>query len=754
MNKFLICDILNYIEENSKYAQMLKERFISKEKYTKALSAIKQGLAILGISNTPVKIFENRINFTIWLGRRLTEYEGYELPLYISHKKRNLPISDALREKCPKAIVKLIDKADQRKYLKEFSKELKNAYFTPEIFLCVHKSILAARVEELFPDLLADIERQRFTSINDALEKIPQAYLNHLSQAALTKLIKKVSSMLREVSGKMEQELKNIELYSLRLEEQLQELYLEADKGLKDIVENDLHKGYNINTITNKVSNLFSRLDRLFLGNIYHLKDYDKRRKEIQMFLKQGEDFKYSVEKRTIDKNVEISEVFNDYMFFHKYGPPTREEQRMFTKIIATEFEQLHRQKDQGLSLLSKYEKRGLLSVELDFESIKDSYNSFMKRVIIPQYTAQCLFDIVYCLPPPDNQPQRLVDDSANLRILSLEGKNILNVRKKGREYPKEIKKLVETLRKCITILVYDIRGSSYMGIKLHDAAKEQRIKYKFAKEMADIVKKYGGFLLKDTGDGGLVWFSENSMTLYNHLYTESVTGRGIKLRSSIFSGAEFDLISAFDAAKRAVLCARDMVQRAEEFIRANFMHYREWFADVAERTLELDGITYALLPPEFKSLFRIGVGIASGMPNKDVVFSANSYGDPDLVGPIISDAHLYSLERQPGRSVVICDLPSLINLILNIESFEYPIEEKQFEKYIKIISDLRKGNHGYRLSDLKISVVPKGIHYLGELNKSKAVTGTEISDIHLDEEYLYNQQQKKIKLLYEVINI
>jgi len=754
VNKFFSCDVLNYIEENSKYAKLLKARFINKEKYTNNLSMIKQGLAILGISSTPIKVFENKHSFIIWLGRRLTEYEGYELPLYIGHKKANIPVPDALLEKCPKSIVKLIEKVDERRYLKDFIKELKNAYFTPEIFLCIHKSIVNARVEVLFPDLLADIERQRFTSIDDAFEKIPRTYLNYLSQVSLTKLTKKISSMLREVSSKMEQELKNIDLYSLRLEEQLQELYLEADKGLKDIVENDLRKGYNINTITKKVSNLFSRLDRLFLGNIYHLKDYDKRRGEIKKFLKQGEDLKYNAKEKILARNIEICEIFNDYMFFHKFGPPMREEDKMFTKAITTEFEGLHRQKNRGLSLLDRFEKRGLLSVELDFESIKDTYNSFIKRVIIPHYVAQCLLDLVYCLPPSEDDPQRLVDDCVNLRILSLEGKSILKLKKEERDYPEEIKKFVEMFHKCITILVYDIRGSSYMGIKLHDAAKEQRIKYKFAKEMADIVKKYEGFLLKDTGDGGLVWFAENSMTLYNQLYTESVTGRGIKLRSSIFSGAEFDLIPAFDAAKRAVLCARDMVQRAEEFIRANFMHYREWFADVAERTLELDGITYALLPPEFKSLFRIGIGIASGVPHKDVVFSANSYGDPDLVGPIISDAHLYSFERRPGRSVIICDLQTLINLILNIDNFEYPVDEKNFEQHIKIISDLRKGNHGYNLSDLKISVIPKGIHYLGELNKSKAVAGAEISDVYLDEKYLYNQQKKKIKLIYEIINI
>ena len=291
------------------------------------------------------------------------------------------------------------------------------------------------------------------------------------------------------------------------------------------------------------------------------------------------------------------------------------------------------------------------------------------------------------------------------------------------------------------------------MGIKLHNAAKEQRIKYKFTKEMADIVKRYGGFLLKDTGDGGLVWFADNSASLYSHLYTESVTGRGTKLRYSIFSGAEFDLIPSGDAAKRAILCARDMVLRAEEFIRANFMHYREWFAEVAERTLELDGITYALLPPEFKSLFRIGIGIASGKPGQDVVFASNSYGDPDLVGPIIADANLYSFERQPGRSVIICDSSTLMNLVLNSEFFEYIIDEKDFEKYLKAIAEVKKGNHGYKFNDFKISIVPRGLHYQEELNKSKAIAMSDLLEIMLHGSCLYSDKQKKMKMVYEVVN-
>jgi hypothetical protein len=576
-----------------------------------------------------------------------------------------------------------------------------------------------------------------------------------LSATSLTKLLKKLSSGLRDLKSKMEEELKNIDLYSTRIREQLEGLYLETHQGLLDIIENDVVQGTDTSVITQKVSNLFSRLDRLFLGNVYHLKDYQRRKREILEDLRQEEGFKHYAEKRSMDISKPVREVYEEYLYMYKYGPLTKDENKNFVKQLTQELESFYRKKSRGVSQLKKFEKRGLISVDLDIDAMIDAYNSFVKGTIIPDIIGQCFLDLVSCLPPSDDEAPRVAIDLANLKTVFLTGQNVLQVKGKSKEIPREIAGYVSKYRKCVTILVYDIRGSSYMGIKLNDAVKEQRIKSKFAKEMAQVVKKYDGFLLKDTGDGGLVWFAENSGSLYNYLYTESVTGKGTKLRYSICSGGELDIIPATDAARRAMLCARDMVLRAEEFVRANFVHYREWFADVAERTLELDGITYALLPPEFKSLFRIGVGIASGVPDRDVIFATNSYGDPDLVGPILSDAHLYSRERQPGRSVVICDLPTLINLILNVESFDYPTKENEFEKYCKALKELRRTTHGYLLSDLKVSVLPKGVHILGELNKNKAIVDARIDDFAIDEHgNIYEDDKKRIKMLYEILTL
>jgi len=748
LNGLLIQD---YLEENSQYLKLLKDRFLDEKAYLKNINNILDGFRILGLSEGLLDKFRDH-NFVIRIGGPISKYEGNEIGLYIGHKKNNFPIPSGLVEKLPKEILDLVERTKGNKTIYDFSQELKSFSLSSEIFLAIHNSLLNARAENLLPGLLSDIERMTFKNLVEAKEKIPNVYFLYLSPSSLSKLLKKIISMLQNERERLQEELRMIELYSQRLKEQLPNLYLEVSNGLKDIMENEVEKGAGMESINQRVSNLFSRVERLFLGNIYHLKDYERRKKEIQQILKQEE--LYNMDKKTLDRRKPTEEIFEEYVFFKKFGELNNTEEKTFSRNLIMALEEIHRQKSKDVQLLSKFEKKTLLGVEPDFYKLLDAYHSFLSKTLIPDYLGRCLLDLVLCLPPKSDEPKRVMIELASLYHLALEGNGILEV-KKATEYPKNLVKFIESFRKCVTVLVYDIRGSSYMGVKLHNALKEQRIKCKFAREMAEVAKNYGGFLLKDTGDGGIIWFGENSDSLYHHLYTESMTGKGTNLRYSIFSGADFELIPASDSAKRACLCARDMVIKAEEFVKANFVHYREWFVDVTERTMEVDGVTYALLPPEFKSLFRIGIGIASGLPERDVVIGANSFGDPDLVGPILADAHLYSMERLPGRSVIICDLPTFINLLLNIENFEFPIEEEIFERYIASLAEMKRKVHSYVFPDCKISINPKGIHILEELDKRKALVDFRDFNFFIDDfNNMLNEEKKKIKPIYEVTTI
>lgn len=750
--KFSGLELQNYLEENSDYLKLLKERFLDEKGYAKNLSNLFEGFKLLNLPLEALQIFKNRKNFIIYVGGPINRYEGYKLGLYIGHKKAGLPIPQGLTEKCHKEVIELLERTKRVKNINEFSQELKNLSLSPEIFLEIHNSLLNARTETLLPSFLSDLERIPYKNFAEALEKIPGVYLIYLSPPSLSKLLKKISAKLQKEKERLLEASREIDMYSLRLKEQMSNLYAELSTHLKEI-ENQVEKRVEIESITQNVSNLFSRIERLFLGNIYHLKDYEKKKKEIQKSIKQEEELIYNLENKTQTRKKSVLEVFEEYLFFNKFGNLTPSEEKMFARNLIQSFEELHRQKSKDIFLLNRFEKKSLLGVELDFLAIREAYESFIKQILVPDYLGECLFNLVSLLPPKRDEVHKVIIDLAHLTQFLLEGEAILQIKGSSIDYPPALVNFIGPFRKCITVLVYDIRGSSYMGIKLHNALKEQKIKCKFALEMAAVAKKYGGFPLKDTGDGGIIWFGENSDSLYKHLYTESITGKGTNLRYSIFSGAEFELIPASDSAKRACLCARDMVLRAEEFIKANFVHYREWFMDVAERTMEVDGVTYALLPPELRSLFRIGIGIASGQPEKDVVIGANSFGDPDLVGPILADAHLYSMERQPGRSVIICDLMTFINLMLNVENFEFPLQEQDFEKYMKLVAEMRRSIHGYIFPDYRLSITPRGLHLLEEFDKKKALVDTKTFDFFLDENNnLYNEEKKKIKPIYEII--
>jgi hypothetical protein len=183
-------------------------------------------------------------------------------------------------------------------------------------------------------------------------------------------------------------------------------------------------------------------------------------------------------------------------------------------------------------------------------------------------------------------------------------------------------------------------------------------------------IKQHGGYVVKDTGDGGLAWFGDNGPELYEKSYKEVVTGRGARLRHSISSGAEAVMVPSLDSARQSLDCACALLTLAEKFIQDNFTNYRDWFREAKEREILVEGMTYAVLPPEFKALFRIGVGVASGEPGRDVHLALNAMGDMDLCGVLVNNASLYSNGRDPDHSMVLADHATCLNLLLNSDRF------------------------------------------------------------------------------------
>ncbi len=235
---------------------------------------------------------------------------------------------------------------------------------------------------------------------------------------------------------------------------------------------------------------------------------------------------------------------------------------------------------------------------------------------------------------------------------------------------------LVKNFSRLVSVLVYDIRGSTFMGMKLGNAQIESSIRMKFGKRMLKIAQKYGAFPIKDTGDGGILLFAENSRELFGKIFSMGQMPHELIHRK--LSKDDLMLRESEQSSKRAILTAKEMMLEAQTFVSENIVEYSNWFKEEKERKLIFKGISYAQLPPIYKRIFQIGIGITSGHINKDIHFSINAYGNPDVTGNLVRDANLYSKARHPDSSVILLDSPSLLNLLLNEEFIEPVVEERK----------------------------------------------------------------------------
>lgn len=208
----------------------------------------------------------------------------------------------------------------------------------------------------------------------------------------------------------------------------------------------------------------------------------------------------------------------------------------------------------------------------------------------------------------------------------------------------------IDRFRKLVSVLAYDVRGSTFMGTKLQDARKENEIRTLFQESMLGCIEKFGGVPIKDTGDGGIALFAANSYDIKQQ--TTTTCEPGICLN--------------------AVRCSIAMVQEARNFVQENIGRYQDWFRTAEERRINFEGATYATLPPSYQSIFQIGIGIASGTSPEEIYLDKNAFGDYDLTGMLVREANFYSKVRARDKSVAICDDATVYNLLLNLDKFAF----------------------------------------------------------------------------------
>ena len=423
------------------------------------------------------------------------------------------------------------------------------------------------------------------------------------------------------------------------------------------------------------------------------------------------------------------------------------------------------------LSKLSADQKRTFAP---DVKKVIHNYKMVFYEILEVIYVRDIISNMVEVWPPTvdfENTRSRMTGDK-KIHLVGLDllprGK-FYRFSKSGKIEPKvdkeelELKERVSRILRrkfssLVSALVYDIRGSTFMSHRLRNAERERSILSLFQSNIFEASRKGSSFILKDTGDGGILWFGSNSQKLYRNIYKTSKTRSGSVVRYSTALEDEFNLLPHMKSAEMSIKTALNMVKAAEKFVKENYVKYRGWFGEITEKEIFHEGITYALLPPQFKSLFRLGIGIASGSPGKDLIFTPNAFGDPDLNGILVDEAALLSSGRSPERSVILIDNNTLINLMLNSDDYllTEPIKKDGSEKEIinKLLYILKVENKDRSFFFDGFSVSPVGIYLLDEQDKRKALKFDVPEDLNfaINEEGELEVKKERIKIIYEVL--
>jgi hypothetical protein len=344
------------------------------------------------------------------------------------------------------------------------------------------------------------------------------------------------------------------------------------------------------------------------------------------------------------------------------------------------------------LTVLTELESSKGLSKAYAVEQVVTGYVQFMQNVVEPFVVARALENMVRgSLPPSQEMPpheKRQALDEEEYIALACEAEGGLFTfggpadkvcqapSAEALRHRSELSGLCQ--RRCgrvVSVLGYSCRGVDYLTTRLGDAVKARQIRNRFTTALAGVARRAGAFLLKETDEGGVFWFGENSRELYERWYKESSGGEGIKLRHSLAVGKETGMAAHAESGRIAVACATEMLLFSEKFIKEHFPLFREWFKETPEWKGLPQGVPYNALPVELKRLFRVGIGLVSGLPGKDLAFGTNALGDADLLGSALSDAVLLSrlqgMDAEQGvRSSILSDENTVLNLLLGLERF------------------------------------------------------------------------------------
>ncbi len=562
------------------------------------------------------------------------------------------------------------------------------------------------------------------------------------------------------------------------LERQLEQIKNDMNDSLNNFFNNIKKETiesikYPVNpSIPNKINSFIIDFNRNIMANIIQANKLSERWTNLQKRMIKNENlrnFTYDqyVEilqnEGSIEKNffIESILIFFEYYssfddFFEKFKP-------MILKVVKNSFEELKKEFankkektiNQEINSISELFVETKFSKKFNYDLIKKKFLDIMDDLI-----NQLIISILFTSIKIYNTEKEKYDNKKNLYILNsiinlIPAKRMIHLSNKPLDNIYDInetdyEKLKNIIKKnysnMVSVLVYDIRGSTYMSAKLNNAEKQKFIMKKFQHAINNAIKTNFGIPLKETGDGGISIFCSNSKDLYRTLFKETISSKNVLLRHSIATGSDLFIKESSTASLESIKCSLKMVETAETFIKDNYINYREWFFDVHEKKVIHEGIEYALLPPEFKSLFRIGVGISSGIVNRDVNIAINAFGDIDIYGNNINESKILSGVKNPNTSVIIIDHFTLFSAILNSNYID--VLYGMNDSIDKNLSGMLNFNQQFIIENVKVKFY--GLYFPLRIKKDQYITtDIDVDHIGIDETGKIFYREDEVKLLF-----
>lgn len=534
--------------------------------------------------------------------------------------------------------IPLLPRCDRGETMKLLTKNFLQQGLPENLYTAISKSIMTTYYVETKTKILTLIDRLTILT-NDNIREIFKEHFFFPDEDSLTEIIELLKKKAYEKTKIVKNKKEEIDEKVLVTRSKIKETMNAIRGKLVDLVENFSTEA--------SIDNMIKRLRRNLISSAYDLRilknqyqEYVKKENELNNIIK----FKPGDLQKFILKN-----EWDPYIILTFSGDKKVDDEKL-QGMIKEALGEIKGNKG-AMEVMNRYRVSGFLKEKYDTAKIIGRVQAINKEIILPLVKSFLLEELIDYYPKlSDAVPAegiRYLAEEALAGKVSMIEKDIKVSPVEKSEHPLLN---ISRYKDLVSIFIYDIRGSTFMGTKLRDAKRESEIRNFFQESMLSVVEKYGGIPIKDTGDGGIVIFSANHQALKNDETAELEAG---SVLSAVRSGLE-------------------MVKVAESFVQENIAKYHDWFREAEKRKINFEGATYAALPPSYQSIFQIGIGIASGVYPKEIFLDKNAFGELDVTGMLVREANFYSKVKAKAKSTVIVDDATIYNLLLNVNKFSF----------------------------------------------------------------------------------